>query len=217
MDLQGDFETHVTVRLDGDGAAPDDAAALRQWAEERGLKFTHIVLARGRTASQPMLTRHGRGRLADELARTETLAAALRSAGFVVARVKIEASPFAMGVPRSDEEAAGASDDQYFEHHVKLLLTPGADVRPLTVLAERHGAHLSRNALRTRVDGREERFVTQRCRRVARPAARRAFEALLAALSADGYEVTEAEEEFVVYDSDLSMDAGWIDAEGVGA
>lgn len=211
MDFQGDFESHVTVRL----AGGEDTRALRDWAAARGLKFTHIVLARGSTASQPMLTRHGRGRLADERARAEALAGEIGATGFVVTRIKIEAAPSAEGVPQSNEEGARAAADQYFEHHVKLLLQPGVDLPALAALAESYAAHLSRNALRSRADGREERFVTQRCRGVGRPTARRHLDALLSALAAGAYEVLEVEEEFVVYDSDLSVDAGWIAAEGV--
>ena len=58
MDFDGHFETHVTARADG----PAGVEALRAWAARRGLKFHHIVLDRGRTPSQPMVTRQGPGR-----------------------------------------------------------------------------------------------------------------------------------------------------------
>ncbi|MGW5396666.1 hypothetical protein [Streptomyces sp. NPDC003952] len=46
------YETHVTVRC----AGPAELARLASWSAGRELKVTHIVLARGRMLSQPMLT-----------------------------------------------------------------------------------------------------------------------------------------------------------------
>src|SRR5687768_15398361 len=124
MDFEGDFESHVTVRAEGPGG-PD---ALAAWAAVRGLKFTHIELARGRTVSQPMVTRQGRGSLRHELDRTRALAGELAGAGFAVTRIKLEAAPWSHAVPLSDEDGARAAPDQYFEHHVKLVLADDADL-----------------------------------------------------------------------------------------
>ena len=85
MYFSGEFETHVTVHVNG---APD-LDRLRTWAQLRNLKCTHIVLARGNAASQPMVTRHGKGDLADEQAAASELADALRAEGFDVTRIKI--------------------------------------------------------------------------------------------------------------------------------
>lgn len=193
--IRGAFEYHVTVS--GDDAA---AAALAAWAGEHGMKFTHIELARGEVRSQPMLTVRGEGSEESVLGEARATARTLREEGFEVVRVKLEASPFAQGVP------AAADGDRYFEHHVKLLLAPGTDE---SVLADRvipHGAHLSRNARRTRDDGRSERFVTQRCR----DAAPERLEALTAALRS--YAILSVEREYVVHDDQPSIDAGWIGA-----
>ncbi|WP_323180615.1 hypothetical protein [Streptomyces atratus] len=46
----GEFETHLTVRLDprpGTGGEADESARLERWAERNGLKLTRIVLDRG--------------------------------------------------------------------------------------------------------------------------------------------------------------------------
>ncbi len=209
MEFEGEFETHVTVRA----AEPADIDALRAWADGRRLAFHHIVLDRGRTPSQPMVGRRGGGRLSGETAAAADLSRRLSAAGFTVARVKIEAAPTNRDVPDSDAEAAG-HPGRYFEHHVKLALDPDADVPALAALAVEHAAHLSRNARRVRGDGRHERFVTQRCHGVGRRAARARLGALLAALAAVGLPVVSVEEEFVVYDSDPGVDAGWLDQGG---
>jgi hypothetical protein len=158
-----------------------------------------------------MLTRYGSGTLSAELGEAERLRDDLASDGFQVSRVKIEAAPSNRDVPRTDDEAASQPRERYFEHHVKLLLDALADVDAVTSIARQHSAHVSRNALRVRADGRHERFVTQRCHGVGRETARRRLDALLHALAAGGYAVLDEEQEFVVYDSDLSIDAGWIE------
>ena len=120
---------------------------------------------------------------------------------------------YATAVPHSDADGQRQPPDRYFEHHVKLLLDHPLDVERVTAIARDHAAHVSRNALRTREDGREERFVTQRCYRVGRETAQRRMTELIDAMKAAGHHVLEAEAEFVVYDGNLSLDAGWLDEE----
>lgn len=194
------YETHVTVRCSG----ARESRRLRRWADAAGIGLTHIVLARGRMPSQPMLTLAGSPSYGDQAARAEELAARLRAAGFTPVRVKIESAPWAPEVPR--EPCGGA---QYFESHVKLLLAADPDLAELAARVGPFGAHLSWNARRVRGGGRHERFVTQRCRGVDAEGAGRALEALLVALA--GLEVLSVEREFVLYDSDVSVDDGWIE------
>ncbi|MEU5697097.1 nucleotidyl transferase AbiEii/AbiGii toxin family protein [Actinosynnema sp. NPDC020468] len=200
--FSGDFEIHLTC-------SEWNADRLAEFAGRNGLKFSHIRLDRGATPSQPMLTIPGSGTLDDLRAlalrwRAELIASELRPV-----RTKIEAAPGNEGVPRSDDEA---DPELYFEHHAKVLL-PAGDVRTLVALGDAvhgHGARASRNARRRREDGREERFVTQRCHGVGRPTARARLDDLLAALRDGGFEVLEVEEEYVVHDDALSLDRGWL-------
>jgi hypothetical protein len=210
VEFEGEFETHLTIRLEG----PTRVDALRAWSEHRGLKFHHIVLDRGLTPSQPMVSRRGRGLLSGERFEAAELSRHLTSDGFSVSRFKIEAAPWNRDVPDSDVDAAGLHPGRYFEHHVKLALDPDVDIPALAALAQGHAARLSRNALRVRDDGRRERFVTQRCHNVGRPTAKGRLNALLAALAEGGYAILKAEEEFVVLDSDPGVDSGWLDPGG---
>ncbi|MGW1914930.1 hypothetical protein ACWCQS_30435 [Streptomyces sp. NPDC002076] len=194
------YETHVTVRC----AGPAETKRLRGWAEAAGLKLTHIVLARGRMQDQPMLTLAGSASYAEQSARADRTVAALRSAGFAPVRVKTESVPWAPEVP--DGPCGGG---QYFEHHVKLLLDAETDLASLTARVVPHGAHLSWNARRVCEDGRHERFVTQRCRGVRDAAAEQALRLLLSELG--GFEVLSVEREFVLHDSDESVDEGWLE------
>jgi hypothetical protein len=203
--IAGDFEYHITVS--GDDVA---AAALAGWAGERGVKFTHIVLARGATVSQPMLTVRSAGTVESVLVDASAVVAELGVAGFEVRRLKLESSPFAEGVPSTAAQADAEPADRYFEHHLKLLLPPDADEPALADLVTPHEAHLSRNARRTREDGRAERFVTQRCHGVGTDVAVARLEVLTAALRGVGHAIVSVEREYVVYDSRPSVDAGWI-------
>lgn len=205
-EFAGDLETHLTVAAQS--AAAGDA--LLRFANLHGLKYLHIVLDRGQTVSQPMLTRGGRGVLSGELSIARDLARQLDEAGLAVTRIKIEAAPFNQDVPQTDVDAAGLPGHYYFEHHVKLLVGPHAHLAELTQLAAQHQAHLSRNALRVRHDGQLERFVTQRCWSVGRATAEQRLEALRQELVGTGWMIIDIEAEFVVYDNNLEVDAGWI-------
>lgn len=205
-ELSGQFETHVTVQLVDAGRLE----TLQHWAGHHGLKCVHIILDRGVCSSQPMLTRWNSGLLSSEIAAARQLSRQLAADGFRVIRIKIEAGVSSEGVPQASVDALAAPADRYFEHHVKLLLEPGADRVPILTVAQQHRAHMSRNALRRRPDGCEERFVTQRCYGVGRVEARRSLDALLAALRLLGHRVLEVEEEYVVFDSHAAVDDGWI-------
>jgi hypothetical protein len=206
--FEGDFESHVTVHCDG-----PELARLRAWAEGiRGVRLTHIVLARGPVPSQPMLTIRGSGTFADQHAAVRDLERRLRAAGFAPIRAKIEASPWASGVPRDRAEAERLGPSVYFEHHVKLRLAPDDDGQALARLAVPHGAHVSWNARRVLGNGVHERFVTQRCHGVGRAEAGARLNALCAALRAGVHTIVSVEREFVVLDSDASVDDGWIRA-----
>ncbi|WP_432139221.1 MULTISPECIES: hypothetical protein [unclassified Streptomyces] len=198
------YETHVTV----DCASPAEAERLCSWADTAGLKLTHIVLARGRMRVQPMLTLAGSRTYAEESARAERVVAALGADGFTPVRVKTESSPWAPEVP-DGPCGGGRSGGEYYEHHVKLLLDAGAGLGALTTRVVPHGAHLSWNARRVLGGGRHERFVTQRCHQVTAAGAGRALDRLLEELTE--YQVLSVEREFVLYDSDLSVDDGWIE------
>ncbi|WP_341830023.1 hypothetical protein [Streptomyces liangshanensis] len=223
------YESHVTVLCGG-----DELGRLERWAARRGgVKFTHIELARGRTSSQPMLTLCGsRASYADEVSAVNDMVGQLARDGFAVARVKVECAPWAAEVPRGGGEVSAVGGDgpaagrdvqaaegdgpaagagrggRHFEHHVKLLLDPAYDREALVALAVRHGAHVSRNARRRREDGREERFVTQRCHDGGSVRAELVLDALLADLRR--YEVVHVEREYVLLDSGPQLDEGWL-------
>ena len=207
MDFTGEFETHLTIRADH----PSRIDKLRRWSHSHGLKFTHIVLDRGTTVSQPMLTRSGSGTFAKELQAALNLQQDLGADDVEVTRIKIEAAPINFGVPQSNAEAETLGA-RYFEHHIKLLLPQNSALSELRNIAESHSAHLSRNALRVREDGQHERFVTQRCASIGRTNSRTQLDALLMTLRSLGHPILDVEEEYVVYDSNIDLDTGWLNS-----
>jgi hypothetical protein len=209
-DYQGHFEVHITVRaLEAQRLHP-----FRAWCAARGRKCISIVLARGAHVEQPMASwRRSAATLPIVLAEAQACARELEQAGFDPVRVKIEADPHNHDVPLHDAEAAEHNAENYFEHHVKLLRAAAAERAWLMQVCGTHGAHLSRNALRETADGQEERFVTLRCYRAGRTTAEGRLQALLGALHSIGERIVEIESEYTVHDSNLGLDAGWLDSQ----
>jgi acyl transferase domain-containing protein len=189
-----EFEVHVTLA---------ETTGVEAWASARGHKFHDIVLDRGAHPSQPMVSVRTTGSLAGVQDRVAAAVGELAPWG--VRRVKVEVEP------RYAEQPGFAPEPgTYFEHHVKLLVRADEDLAGLKGTVPRHHAHLSRNARRQRPDGREQ-FVTQRTYGD-RADARERLNALLAALS--GWTVLSVEEEYVLSDSHVELDAGWLEGTG---
>ena len=206
MEFTGELETHLTIRLTKSKSVED----LHNWGAPRGLKCLHIVLEQGEVCSQPMLTRRTTGKLTDEIAAAENLKKLLTADGFPVSRVKIEAAPSNDDVPQTTAEIKDRSNQRYFESHIKIICGKKADNGELIEAVAPYSAHLSRNAFRRREDESEERFVTQRSPKVGYAESRNRLNSLLREIRALNYTVIDVEEEYVVYDSNLEIDAGWI-------
>jgi hypothetical protein len=209
----GTFEAHVTV-------APLERAAqdhFRAVCRELGVKSVLIELPGGSTPSQPMTSSYHRGELSAVAHEVADLSRSLRQHGFAVTRIKVEAMVGNAGVPETDAEARALPAGNYFEFHVKVSLPSGADLAPLRELVGRHQAHLSSNAFQREALGeggyRTQWFVTLRAYGCGRGQASARFEALLADLAAQGYALSNRLREYTVYDSNVAVDAGWIDLE----
>ncbi len=196
-DYPGSFEVHLTVAVD----SPQAADQLQSWCTQRGLKYLRIVLARGQSPDQPMVSwRQAGTRLQEVRQVAHDRAAEIEHAGWPVVRVKIEAAPTNGEIPIHDAEVAEHPATHYFEHHLKLLRTVGADRGALLETCRQHGGHLSRNALREPVDGQEERFVTLRHFGVGRNTSMQRLAALTEALIQAGERVLSSVSDFSVYD-----------------
>jgi len=205
---RGTFEAHVTVEAADLGARE----RFRTLCAELNVKCVLIELPEGVTRSQPMTASYHRGDMASVLAEVTALSRAIRAAGFPIERLKLEAVATNEGIPVTDVEANSRPGDNYFEFHLKLHLPAVADLDALRALCAGHGGRLSSNALKHNVDGHSERFVTLRLYGVGRDSAFAAFDRLTADLRAAGYALGNGLREYTLYDSAVSLDAGWIDA-----
>ena len=199
----GAFEAHVTVRCPA-AEAPRFAAAC----DRLDVKHILIELSTGEELVQPMTASVHRGGLREVQAEVHALARALVADGFEVVRTKIEALPRNRDLPETDEEAA-REPARYFEYHLKIVLPAGGDLDEVRAAAGPHGGRLSRNALRRRADGGEERYVTLRVPGCGRASADARFAALEAAIEALPVTITRRVREYTVYDSNLALDRGW--------
>lgn len=206
MEYSGELETHLTVFLE----ETRNIEQLQELARVYNLKCLHIILERGETISQPMLTWRAQGELTSQIEKARHLKDIISAAGFPVVRIKIEAAPQNKDVPQSKNELRKQFDGRYFESHIRILLDSRENNRALNEIAERHSAHLSRNALKESQNGFEERFVTQRNWRVGYSESNQKLIRLLNEIKDSGYKVIDVEEKFVVFDSNLEIDRGWI-------
>jgi hypothetical protein len=202
--FDGEFEIHLTIAAMTDNAGMID---VERFAGAHDLKFAHIVLPQGASPFQPMLSWRAHGTFDMQILSAAEVVARLREVGVSVVRTKIEAAPTNRDVPQS---GPCIRPDHYFECHSKFLLDADADIKSIAEIVIAHGGHLSRNARRVRADRRMERFATLRrydggIDRIARDAA-----ALRDVLMPHVREVLSSEIEYVVYDSNFAIDAGWL-------
>ncbi len=176
-----------------------------------GVKCILIELPNGITRSQPMTASYYHGALHDVHAEVQGLAQKIADAGFEVTRIKVEAMTNNQDIPESDEEVQALPASNYFEFHVKVTLAGDADVATLQVQCRQRGGHLSANAFKYQRDGQQQRFVTMRLYGVGRQSAEARFNELLQWLEGEGLKLSHKLREYTVYDSNLALDAGWID------
>lgn len=187
------IEAHLTL-----SHPPEAEPALRAWLDPRAMKLTCIELSQGLSPRQTMITAWRDGPAAAAILDAHAIRAGLAPLGIVVTRIKLE-------IPHAPGAVLGPA--LYIEHHVKVRAT--VDRLPeLAQLGAAHAAHLSRNP-RSRLDGFEERFLTQRFPADAALAAETGLQALLFALRAATMIIVKIERESVVHDDNLSLDAGW--------
>lgn len=201
----GVFEAHVTVSVEGD----KELARFDALCQELAVKSIHIVLPRGETRFQPMTSSYHHGQLLTVQGEVFELARRIAAAGFDVTRAKIEATGSNREIPQSDADAKGFPHN-YFEFHVKTHIAASADASELARVVSAHGAHLSRNARKVFADGARQHFVTLRVYEAGRRHAEERFTELRDALHHAGFDWREPIREYTVYDSNVSVDKGWL-------
>ncbi len=205
ISIQGIFESHLTIHAE----TPAILARFQAVCAEIGVKCLHIELDSGTNASQPMLRAIHCGDLAFACGEARELEALLRERGFAVTRVKVEAFIGNAGVPVTDAVSETMPRENYFEFHALVALPTEIIPEALRSICRTFGGHLSRNALKRDDAGRTLRFVTMRVADVGSARASARFDELLRALRDKGFELSKIQREYVVFDSNFTLDEGW--------
>jgi len=136
--------------------------------------------------------------------------------GFDVIRVKIEATASITGVPVTDDEAKKLPKKTYFEFHMVFSnpdgSTPSEDellkVKDVAKNLEKEWGvciPLSTNSFGT------QRFLNMRTYAIGRSSAYPRLEQLATKIEEAGFKVPRFIREFGVYDSDVTVDSGWLE------
>jgi hypothetical protein len=175
------------------------------------VKCVLIELPEGVTQTQPMTASYHRGTLTQVWTEVYSLAQEICQIGFQVTRVKIEAMVYNQDIPVTDSEVKKHPVTNYFEFHIKALLSPESDLEALRQHCAKFNAHLSVNAFKMNVNGQQhQRFITLRIYELGRRSATASFQKLVTSLRARGISLMEPQLEYTVYDSNLDLDAGWL-------
>lgn len=187
------FELHLTVSP----LAPEQLSAFRQFCTSVDAKPLVINLSRGMHTVQPMISKVLKERVFSAiLPRIAQLKEAFGAAGFNVTRTKVE-------MPMPEATPSIQTESSYFEWHGRIVLSNEPALR---LLCEQHNAHLSRNALSTSPNAR---YITIRDYTTAAATRQRVTE-LTTALAQGGWELTKQEFEYCITDSNVDLDAGWL-------
>eukprot|EP01102_Stenamoeba_stenopodia_P010103 TRINITY_DN3005_c0_g1_i2.p1 TRINITY_DN3005_c0_g1~~TRINITY_DN3005_c0_g1_i2.p1 ORF type:complete len:237 (+),score=52.26 TRINITY_DN3005_c0_g1_i2:107-712(+) len=199
------YESHITVK------GTTEIERFKEVCSAIRAKAILIELDEGQTPEQLMSGRWHVGTFENVKNEVHEMALELQKAGFQVIRKKIEANASAKDVPITDAEAIESyPPTNYFEFHIKLFLPLQFDETRLRTIASTFGGHLSRSAFK-RVTNGEYRFVTLRHYKVGRDTAFKKLETALDSLRSSGYEIESVQREYSVMDSNISVDAGWIE------
>lgn len=213
----GRYESHVTVRFSPllSSGVEEEIERFKETCEALSCKPILIELDAGQVPQQLMTGRWHLGPFGEVQRQVYELGRGLVKAGFHVLRTKIEASPSSVNIPAFDEEAlSNFPATNYFEFHVRLQLKQfdtEAIERLRRLAKSRLNGHLSRSAFKRLSPEIEQRFVTLRMYNTGRDSAYRSLESALEILRQEGYDIDGAQREYAVMDSNVSLDAGWIE------
>jgi hypothetical protein len=204
-DYTGTFEAHITVNA-ANLAAQEKFCRL---CLDLGIKCILIELPQGVMRSQLMTASYHHGKIKDVLLQVQEIARKVSIAGFTVTRFKIEAMVSNSDVPITDDAAQKLPTTNYFEFHVKVILHKCENLSALTEYCCQHNAHLSQNPLKKSIDGQQQRFITMRVYAVGLHTAQARFYTLLTDLKQKQFQLSQPQQEYTVFDSNIHLDDGW--------
>ncbi len=205
LSYKGTFEAHITVKADNLAVREKFNLLCRQL----GIKCVLIELSEGVTRFQPMTASYYHGTFQDVIQKINQTAQKIADAGFEVTRIKIEAMVSNQDIPISDMEAQKLPKSNYFEFHVKAILSADENLEMLRKYCLQYDAHLSANTFKKLCDGKQQRFITMRVYSTGYKSAQTRFDMLLLYLKSKGFKLSQQQREYTVYDNNLNLDVGW--------
>lgn len=202
----GTFESHITVELNNKRTL----SLFQTLCQKLKVKCLLIELPSGINNLQPMTSLYHKGNFEPVLKEVQSLAQTIAQEGFKVTRVKIEALVNNLNVPSTDEEAQKFPKN-YFEFHVLATLKTEEEKDKLKALCKNHNAHLSQNAFKQSLLGLNQHFITMRVYNIGKIGAKLEFSKLVNELKKENFNLSNKLQEYIVYDSNTSIDQGWIE------
>ena len=203
---KGTFEAHITVKA-GNSAL---TKKFNQLCQNLNVKSVFIELPKGVSRCQMITASYHHGAFKDVLQKINQIAEKIVNADFEVTRIKIEAMVSNQDIPVSDIEAQKLPQSNYFEFHVKAILSADENLEMLRKYCLQHNAYLSKNTFKKLVNGKQERFITMRVYGLGYKSAQTHFDKLIVLLRNKGFKLSQQQREYTVYDSNLKLDTGWI-------
>lgn len=202
----GYFEAHITVNPLNE----EQSRLFGIVAKNLNVKAIQIQLSRGDMMVQPMTCSRHQGDFQAVYQEVLNISQELKQLGFEVNRLKIEAHPDNIGVPKNNEEAKNHSSQNYFEHHLKVLLNRNSDLEELTNMCEQYQAHLSSNAFKIMNDGQYENFITTRHYFLGKNEAENRFNEFIEYIKKLNIPILKHFMEYCIFDTNIELDKNWL-------
>lgn len=200
------FESHITIELNNKMAL----TKFQTLCQQLQVKCLLIELPIKVNNFQPMTSLYHKGSFEKVFNEVTSMAQRIMNNGFQVVRVKIEALITNFGIPITEEEAKKFPTN-YFEFHVLVELSSQEEMEKLKIICEKHQAHLSQNAFKKSLKGLNQHFVTMRLYETGKNTAKAQFAVLLNELRKEDFRLSNQLQEYIVYDNNILLDAGWIE------
>ena|SRR3990167_8586889 len=194
-EINGIFEIHITV------TQPCNEQKFIETCKLLQVKPVLIELPYGESPKQLMTSSWTKGNETTAIQTANELANKLRTEGYSVSRVKVEACASNEGVPLHPLYGS----KRYFEFHLKINIEDEAVLNDS--IAPYHG-HLSASSLKSQPN---IKFVTLRMYDKGKIEALQILQKLVEEISTTRNTILATHREYAVYDSNINLDAGWVE------
>lgn len=183
---------------------------FKETCEEIGVKPIVLDLENsGKSVMKDVMTSHRHmGTNTSAYRDAKKIESLLEDAGFKVVRVKIETVPWHPAAP--SEMGDRMPEDCYFEAHIGCVITQD-EKWELEQIAEKFGAHLSRNYFKKLEDGRFVNMLTLRAHSLTYGVFEDDLDELKHELKKNEIEFEKVITEFSIYDTKVSHDFKWVE------